>query len=143
MSLKTSTLLLTVVYSPAFAQDAPVPWAREVSAAQWAFHSGKYAVAARTYGEALAKAELGGAQTPAILPLLQSFATALRTNGDPAGAQQILERMLGTVKEVSGENSVETAALLSELAVAQRAQDLRRKPFPPCSRRSGSGGRFR
>lgn len=124
MSLKTSALLLLVIHQ-ALAQDAPLPWAVELSAARTAFSAGTYAVAAGKYREALQKAEESQAAPEVILPILRALASALRTNADPAGAQKVLERALTMIVEARGVQSVDTAPVLSELAVVQRAQDQR------------------
>jgi tetratricopeptide (TPR) repeat protein len=109
------------------AQDAP-PWISEMNAGKAAFSAGKYAAAAQKYAEALAKAEISGADTKALLPILRAFATTLRTNNDPAGAQQIVERTIAILKETSAsEPNLEVANALSELAVVQRAQDFRKE----------------
>lgn len=124
MSLKIFTVLLVVLCCRSEAQDAAPPWAAEMNAGRVASSSGKYSVAAESYAAALAKAETSGASEAAILPVLRAFATALRSNSDHAGAQQVIERMLLIVKK-AGEQDLEAAAILSDLAVVQRAQDFR------------------
>jgi tetratricopeptide (TPR) repeat protein len=125
MSLKTSILVLLAWCLQGSAQERVEPWAPEMFAGKVAFTSGKYEVAVEKYREALKKAD--EAQTPpaTLLPILKSLAGALRTNADAAAAQQILERMLALTVEVHGARSLETAPVLSELAMVQRSQDLR------------------
>ena len=125
-SAKTSALCLLVGLSfHALAQEGPAPWAVELSAAKTAFTSGKYDVAVEKYREALQKADEAQAAPTVTLPILRALAASLRTNADPAGAQKILERMLEHDHRGQGVQSIETAPVLSELAVVQRAQDQR------------------
>ena len=125
MSSKSLILLLIASCFQTYAQDAATAWAPELNAAKAAFTSGKYALAIEKYREALKKAEEGGSTPTALVPLLRSLALALRTNADATGAQQVLERTLKTLIQTHGVDSVETAPVLSELAVVQRALDNR------------------
>jgi hypothetical protein len=74
--------LLAVLCSAVRAQDGPL-WVAEMNAGKAAFSAGKYFLAAQKYAEALAKAEISGANTTALLPILRAFAVTLRTNNDP------------------------------------------------------------
>ncbi|HYP05471.1 MAG TPA: tetratricopeptide repeat protein [Bryobacteraceae bacterium] len=126
--MKTSTVMLLIGLScEAYGQTAVAPWGPEMNAGKAAFSAGKYPEAAERYLDALIKAEAAGTPAGDILPILRAFAAALRTNGDAAGAQQVLERILVIVKEAHGETNPETAAVLSEIAVVQRSQDLRQE----------------
>lgn len=126
MSLKRAIVLLCgALCWPGLAQNADPPWSAELNAARTAFSAGKYPVAVEQYRQALKKAEEASAPQAVLIPILKLLASALRTNADPAGAQQILERVLALMKESSEVTNADTARVMSELALVQRAQDLR------------------
>lgn len=110
-----------------YARPQNTGWTAEMNAGRAAFSAGKYPLAAEKYLDALIKAEGVAAPRAEILPILRAFAASLRSNADAAGAQQVLDRILANVKEAHGEMHLETAAVLSEIAVVQRSQDLRQE----------------
>ena len=127
MSLSTKALLLTILCTQGFGQNPPVEWAANWNAGNAAFSTGKYETAEQQYREALTIAERRNADAREMVAILKSLAVALRTNGKPAEGEQVLERTLNLVNGTFGDWSFEAASILTELALAQRAQDLHRK----------------
>jgi tetratricopeptide (TPR) repeat protein len=123
------TLLLLIalfIIAPRIAgAEETTVWTPELAAGKRSFTAGEYADAAQRYAAALRKAEEQQAPNSALLPILRLQASALRLAGDAAGAEQPLIRCIDIVTELNGASGPELAAVLSELAMVQRAQDHR------------------
>jgi tetratricopeptide (TPR) repeat protein len=115
--------LLTLLFAPGTAGADEPAWIIELSAGKRAFAAGEYSHAAEQYAAALKKAEELQASPAALLPILRLQAAALRTAGEAAPAEETLLRCIDIVTAIHGESSPELAAVLSDIAVVQRAQD--------------------
>jgi tetratricopeptide (TPR) repeat protein len=117
-------LLLFLIAPRVVGADEPA-WASELAAGKRAFAAGEYMQAAEQYAAALKKAEEQQASTATLLPILRLRASALRTSGDAAATEEILLRCMDIVTSLHGASGPELAAVLSEIAIVQRAQDHR------------------
>src|SRR4051794_11823691 len=123
MDLRIALLVLVLLPIRLQAADSSLPWDAEMAAGKRAFGSGQYSQATAIYRTALVKAEQNQAAPAAILPILHSLGTALRTEGKSADAEQILQRVLATETELNGESGTAVASAWSNLAIVQKAQD--------------------
>ena len=129
---KASTMrlvLLSAIFTLiASGQDAAAPlWDVEMKAGKTAFAFGNYTMAVQRYQEALKQADAAAASDEALIPILQALAIALRTENKAPEAQQVLERLLAVTGRVYGVHGLPTANVLSDLALVQRSQDLRKE----------------
>jgi tetratricopeptide (TPR) repeat protein len=111
----------------AFGQDTPPLWDVEVKAGKTAFAFGNYPMAVQRYQEALKQAEAAKPSDDALIPILQALAIGLRMDNKAPEAQQVLERLLSVTRRVHGLQGLPTANVLSDLALVQRSQDLRKE----------------
>ena len=111
----------------AFAQETAPLWDVEMKAGKTAYAFGNYTMALQRYGEALKQAEAATVSDEALIPILQALAIALRTDNRAPEAQQVLERLLAVTERVHGVDGLPTANVLSDLALVQRSQELRKE----------------
>jgi tetratricopeptide (TPR) repeat protein len=121
--LTRAGLVAAVVLAHAFGQDAP--WLPDITAANQALAMRDYATAAGKFDAALRAAESPKYEAAGAAQALRGLATVARLQGKLDDSARYLTRAMGPTVAATADTSLETADLLSELAVVTRASGNR------------------